>query len=309
MRKTARIKEIRDRKDGLLDLVLDKPREIKGEPALDTSLSAIQLGCQLEIRNLEYFYQFVSERTRKAKKLDKTLLKPCAPAPTSKHGDIVLSEWTDQQKRRLIEAWEPFGEGMWGDTSDLRRFRMMMAAEPLTKAMIVAIRDLESDYGQTLDQVTIVHTVALLEGFVKDYLREFFSRRPKYLSSKKELSFEVLRSVKSKNHLIWLLVDKEVSSIDTSIDGLHDYLARRFGVDLKGSFGKVPELEQMKALRNSLIHDYRRADRSNAAPWEEAIKTLGDGSRQSIVVNSLKVAAEFVSSFHHAFVTKLKLVK
>lgn len=80
----------------------------------------------------------------------------------------------------------------------------------------------------------LVYLISSFENFVKNCLKLYYFFEPNALKSKKTLDYEQIINSKSREEIISIIIEKELTEIFyKSIDDANDYLKNKIGVDLK----------------------------------------------------------------------------
>lgn len=164
-------------------------------------------------------------------------------------------------------------------------------------------------YETLLFEMIVVHAVAVLESFVKNYLSIVYTAHPSMLKSSREMKFEELAAVKSKKHLLELMTARELRfASNLSLKKLSKYLQDKFRFDLATEFWGFRALSEFIKIRNYIVH--QREPGLSDVPLSTGLDSLAvkkeDGIQ--IVHANVKVIQAFVDYLHSRISEKLKLV-
>jgi hypothetical protein len=101
----------------------------------------------------------------------------------------------------------------------------------------------------------LVYLISSFENFVKNCLRLYYFIEPNALKSKKTLDYELIINSKSREEIISIIIEKELTEIFyKSIDDANDYLKNKISLDLKQN-PKWNAFRERFFRRNILTHN------------------------------------------------------
>lgn len=133
--------------------------------------------------------------------------------------------------------------------------------------------ELQSDLPPFIYGLGQVHAYSLFESYVTAVLRDRLKRHPESLGSKKQVSYSKVFEAPSKEALVDVLINKEISDIlYLPISGVLDCLRTRFGLrELSSDWDKI--IQRIALERNSLIHNDGKVSNVLAEAFPESYES------------------------------------
>jgi len=107
-----------------------------------------------------------------------------------------------------------------------------------------------------LAEMAIAYLISYQEAFFKEYFQKILISQRDSLKSEKHLTYKEICTFETMDSLILHMAERQIDNVmNDGIDGIRDYLEKRFKIVLKSEFADWDIVKEASLRRNLIIHN------------------------------------------------------